>query len=79
MAHDIRLTLRLPDDLHAALLARARVDDRSINREIVALLRQALFPSVDADAYRSSRTTLKNMPEYKLPRPMPRMPRRQDS
>jgi hypothetical protein len=52
------LTVRLPDELGAALRDRARVDARSINREVEFLLRQALYPSVEADAYSVSRQTL---------------------
>jgi hypothetical protein len=52
------LTVRLPDDLGAALRERAKVDARSINREVEFLLRQALYPSIEADAYRASRQTL---------------------
>ncbi|WP_406429352.1 Arc family DNA-binding protein [Streptomyces sp. NBC_01589] len=33
-----RITLRLPDDLHARLTEHARIDRRSLNSEIVHLL-----------------------------------------
>ncbi len=36
------VNLRLPDDLHAELAEAAKVDARSLNKEIVHLLRQAL-------------------------------------
>jgi hypothetical protein len=75
MPTDVRMTLRLPTDIADALRTRAAAEDRSLNGEIVALLRQALFPSVDADAYRDSRRTLGSMPHYTFPRPYPRRTR----
>lgn len=45
----IRITLRLPDDVHARLVAQAETDRRSLNSEIVHLLEIALA-SVDEDA-----------------------------
>jgi hypothetical protein len=68
-------TVRLPADLADALRQRAAAEDRSLNREIIFLLRQALFPSVDADAYRDSRRSLSSMPRYNIPRPFGRRPR----
>ncbi|MFC9395706.1 Arc family DNA-binding protein [Streptomyces sp. NPDC057027] len=38
----IRITLRLPDDVHVRLAAQAEVDRRSLNSEIVHLLEVAL-------------------------------------
>ncbi len=38
----IRMTLRLPDDVHARLIARAETDRRSLNSQIVHLLEIAL-------------------------------------
>lgn len=38
----VRLMLRLPVDLHATLVAEARREERSLNAQIVYLLRQAL-------------------------------------
>ena len=73
MPKGIPLTLRLPEDLHAALVERAQVDARSLNGQIVFLLREALFPIVDADAFRHTRTGLSAMPEYTLPRPAGRL------
>lgn len=37
-----RLMLRLPADLHAALVAAAKEDERSLNAQIIYMLRQAL-------------------------------------
>lgn len=37
-----QLTLRLPDDLHAAVRALADADHRSLNSEIIALLESAV-------------------------------------
>jgi hypothetical protein len=62
------LTVRLPDELGQALRERAKIDARSVNREIEFLLRQALSPSVDADAYRHMRHTLV-VPRAATPRP----------
>lgn len=46
---DVRLTLRLPPDLHELIRARADRERRSMNSEIVALLRDGA-PEADADA-----------------------------
>ena len=72
---EIRLTLRLPPDLHAALQELARRDDRSLNRQIVALLRQAVFPPVESDPARDPRRALSSMPRYTFPRTTTRRPR----
>jgi len=37
------LSLRLPADVYGELVAAARSDERSLNREIVALLREVLM------------------------------------
>lgn len=39
-----RITLRIPKDVHKAVQASAKKNDRSTNGEIVALLRAALLP-----------------------------------
>jgi plasmid stability protein len=75
MTPDTRVTVRLPADLAEALRQRAAADERSLNRELVFLLRQALFPAVEADAYRDTRRTLSAMPRYTLPRLTNRKPR----
>ncbi|MFG1913048.1 Arc family DNA-binding protein [Kribbella sp. NPDC048928] len=36
------LTLRLPDDLHATVKEHANADERSLNKELVVLLREAV-------------------------------------
>jgi predicted HicB family RNase H-like nuclease len=36
------INLRVPDDIHEQLVAAAETDDRSLNREILWLLRAAL-------------------------------------
>lgn len=69
------VTFRLPDDLHAALRERAQLDARSMNRELEFLLRQALFPPVEADAYRDRRRTLAALPRHQAPEPTTRPPR----
>ncbi|MEV4806308.1 Arc family DNA-binding protein [Nonomuraea sp. NPDC049421] len=38
----IRITLRLPDDVHAQVAARAQTERRSLNSQIVHLLETAL-------------------------------------
>lgn len=75
MAEDTRITVRLPDDLAEVLRERARADDRSLNREILFLLRQALFPPVDADAYRDRRGSIGSLKSYEFPRPLQGRPR----
>ncbi|MFF2731824.1 Arc family DNA-binding protein [Streptomyces sp. NPDC058008] len=39
----IRITLRLPDDVHARLVIQSEVDRRSLNSEVVHLLEAALL------------------------------------
>jgi len=75
MSEEMRLTLRLPNDLADFLRERAAANHRSLNSEIVHLLRDVQFPAIDADAYRGSRRTLGAMPRYTLPRPFGRRPR----
>ena len=69
MPKSLALTLRLPEDLHAALVERAGLDARSLNGEIIFLLRQGLFPVVDADAFEHTRNAVSGMPRYTFPRP----------
>jgi predicted HicB family RNase H-like nuclease len=38
----VKLTIRIPDDLHADLATAAAEDQRSLNGEILWLLRQAI-------------------------------------
>lgn len=59
MPKDIALTLRLPQELHAALVERARLDARSLNSQIIFMLREALFPPVSADAYAHTRASVR--------------------
>jgi hypothetical protein len=75
MEDEARVTLRLPADLAEFLRQRAAAEHRSLNSEIVHLLRQVQSPSVDADAYRDTRSTLGSLPRYTLPRPFGRRPR----
>jgi len=50
MDQEVRITLRLPEDLHAWLAAQAKSARRSLNSEIVHLLEVALGTHVvDAD------------------------------
>jgi hypothetical protein len=71
-----RITLRLPDDLATRIRERAAADHRSLNKQIVFLLEQAMYTTVEADAYRDKRQTLSSMPRYTLPRAFNRRPRR---
>ena len=49
MDFEVRITLRLPVDLHARLAAHARCERRSLNADLVYLLEGALAaPVVDA-------------------------------
>lgn len=40
--NDKKITIRMPDDIHAALIKAAKDDARSLNAEILVLLRAAL-------------------------------------
>ena len=75
MDEETRVTFRMPNDLAAFLRERAAANHRSLNSEMVHLMRQVQFPDVDADAYRGSRGTLGAMSRYTLPRPFGRRPR----
>ena len=48
---EVRYALRLPPDLHAALVELARREDRSLTQQLIYLLRQA----VRRDAQRQKR------------------------
>ena len=39
---EVRYALRLPPDLHGALVEMARREDRSLNQQLIYLLRQAV-------------------------------------
>jgi len=53
----VRLTLRLPPELHQLLTQRARAERRSLNGEIEYLLWQSFALSVDA--YANERVALR--------------------
>jgi hypothetical protein len=76
MIAETRVTLRLPEDLATLLREQAAAARRSLNKQIVFLLEQATFSSVDADAYSQTRRTLAGLPRYSLPRPYTRRPPR---
>ena len=40
--HEVRYALRLPPDLHAALVELARREDRSLNQQLIRLLREGV-------------------------------------
>ncbi|MDX3696307.1 Arc family DNA-binding protein [Streptomyces europaeiscabiei] len=44
----VKVTVRIPDELHARLVSQAEVDRRSLNSEILHLLEVALT-AVDGD------------------------------
>jgi hypothetical protein len=73
-ADDVRLTLRVPTDLHALLAQSARADQRSLNGQIVFLLRQTLAA---ATARRAARESLRSAPRLTFGplKPPPRRPR----
>ncbi len=40
-SEDVKFILRCPADIHKALVAKAKADDRSLNSYIIQLLRKA--------------------------------------
>lgn len=42
MNDEKKVTIRIPDDLHQALVKLSEQDTRSLNGEIIALLREAI-------------------------------------
>ena len=44
---EVRYSLRLPPDLHGALVELAHREDRSLNQQLIYLLRQALRRDVE--------------------------------
>jgi len=47
---DVRVTFRLPEDLHAQVVVLARRHLRSLNAELVYLLRDAVAQNLEADS-----------------------------
>jgi len=45
---------------------RAMADERSLNSQIVFLLREVQFPPIEADAYRDTRHRLASMPRHTI-------------
>jgi hypothetical protein len=70
MPDPVKLSFRLPEDLYVALKERAALDKRSLNKELEFLLSQVLFPTVEADAYRDARRSLRSLPRHTI-QPMP--------
>ena len=65
----IRLTIRLPDDLHASLDAAAREDRRTLNSEMLWLLARAL-EAREAEGTAGGRQLMEaagGIPEFTLP------------
>lgn len=50
MNTETKTTLRLPQGVHARLKERAKVNHRSTNGELVAILEQAMFAKAKEDA-----------------------------
>lgn len=48
MSNIVRTELRLPPDLHAVLVALAAQEERSLNQQIVYLLRKAIAAPASA-------------------------------
>ena len=40
--HEVRYALRLPPDLHAALVELAQREDRSLNQQLIRMLREGV-------------------------------------
>ena len=51
---EVRYSLRLPPDLHAALVEMARREDRSLNQQLIRLLRQAVRRDAERQKRRAS-------------------------
>jgi hypothetical protein len=45
----VRITLRLPEDLYAALQARAQEEERTVNGQIIWYIRRGLNPAASGD------------------------------
>ena len=59
----VRFSLRLPDDLHARLAARAEADRRSLNAEILVLLEVALAAAKTARRHGGDAPELRGKPD----------------
>jgi hypothetical protein len=70
-----RFSLRIPDDLHERVAARAAADRRSLNSEILHLLEVALrTPAADAESpggESASPAPLRGKPDSSLPEKAP--------
>ncbi|MER5727808.1 toxin-antitoxin system HicB family antitoxin [Streptomyces sp. NPDC002138] len=61
MNSEVRVTLRLPADLHARLAAHAERERRSLNADLVYLLEGAIGPGgTEADSGRPARAARGN-------------------
>lgn len=69
---DVKLQLRLPPELHAALVEWAREEERSLNAQLVYLLREDVALRSGPDAIvrfdrKAMRFVLRGRPEWKVP------------
>jgi predicted HicB family RNase H-like nuclease len=53
----VKLVVRLPPDVHAALVKAAADNDRSLNGQVIAVVRAALMTPASARAPLRGRTT----------------------
>ena len=63
---EVRYSLRLPPDLHAALVELARREDRSLNQQLIHMLREGVRRDVHR---RSGSRPGDRMPRRRLGRP----------
>ena len=67
---DAAISLRLPDDLHATLIERARTEQRTVEEVILSILRQTL--PADGGSASASREVSEHAPTAtpgELPKP----------
>lgn len=69
---EVKLQLRLPPELHAALVEMAKEEERSLNAQIVYLLREDVALRPDPDAIvrfdrKAMRFVLRGRPVWKIP------------
>lgn len=50
----VKITLRLPPEVHAGAVKQAASEDRSLNSQIVQMLRSSLAPKLDSELHRQA-------------------------